>query len=62
MLIMWEGIKTFKPEEVEEIAILFAEYVSNHQVLDDFWAMSEEAKKGAFTLFINERKKEQNGK
>ena len=62
MLIMWEGIKTFKPEEVEEIAILFAEYVSNHQVLDGFWAMSEEAKKWAFTLFIDERKKKQNGK
>jgi hypothetical protein len=36
------------------LAIEFAKWVSNQQVLDSFWAMSREAQEDAYELFIKE--------
>ena len=33
-------------------AIAFAAWVSNHQVLDDFWSMSNEAQEEAYEHFL----------
>jgi hypothetical protein len=36
------------------LAIEFAKWVSNQQVLDDFWSMSNKAQEEAYELFIKE--------
>jgi hypothetical protein len=36
------------------LAIEFAKWVSNQQVLDDFWSMSREQQEKAYELFINQ--------
>jgi hypothetical protein len=38
----------------KSLAIEFAKWVSNQQVLDDFWSMSNKAQEEAYELFIKE--------
>lgn len=40
--------------EAKSLAIAFAKWVSNQQVLDDFWAMSNEVQEECYELFIKE--------
>ncbi len=40
--------------ELKICAIEFAKYVSNHQVLDDFWAMSAEAQEEVYNQYLSE--------
>ena len=39
-------------------AILFAEFVSNDQVFDDFWSMSKEHQEKIYHQFLNQNKDE----
>jgi len=41
---------------LKQHAIDFAVYVSNHQVLDDFWSMSNEAQEEAYEHFLKNLK------
>ena len=38
----------------KSLAIEFAKWVSNQQVLDDFWSMSNKAQEEVYELFIKE--------
>ena len=38
----------------KSLAIEFAKWVSNQQVLDDFWSMSNDVQEEAYELFIKE--------
>ena len=39
-------------------AILFAEFVSNDQVFDDFWSMSKEHQENIYQQYLNQNKDE----
>jgi hypothetical protein len=39
-------------------AILFAEFVSNDQVFDDFWSMSKEHQEKIYQQYLNQNKDE----
>jgi len=39
-------------------AILFAEFVSNDQVFDDFWSMSKEHQEKIYQQYLNQNKED----
>jgi|TARA_R110000772_G_scaffold167487_1_gene279195 hypothetical protein len=41
-------------------AILFAEFVSNDQVFDDFWSMSKEHQENIYQQYLNQNNEDEN--
>ena len=41
-------------------AILFAEFVSNYQVFDDFWSMSKEHQENIYQQYLNQNNEDEN--